>query len=66
MDGLAGVVLERGSDFNYDYQVSLDASRGQVQYNYRADPDLLGGEQSTEMPGVSCFLREGEEIFHTY
>ncbi len=55
-----------GSDFNYDYQVSLDASRGQVQYNYRPEPDLLGGEQSTEMPGVSCFLREGEEIFHTY
>ena len=55
-----------GSDFNYDYQVTLDADRGQDQYNYRAEPDLLGGERSTEMPGVSCFLREGEEIFHTY
>jgi predicted dithiol-disulfide oxidoreductase (DUF899 family) len=55
-----------GSDFNYDYQVTLDADRGQDQYNYRAEPDLLGSERSTEMPGVSCFLREGEEIFHTY
>jgi predicted dithiol-disulfide oxidoreductase (DUF899 family) len=55
-----------GSDFNYDYQVTLDADRGQDHYNYRAEPDLLGGERSAEMPGVSCFLREGEEIFHTY
>jgi predicted dithiol-disulfide oxidoreductase (DUF899 family) len=55
-----------GSDFNYDYQVTLDAARGQDQYNYRAEPDLLGGEQSTEMSGLSCFLREGGEVFHTY
>ena len=55
-----------GSDFNYDYQVTLDATRGQDQYNYRAQPDLLGGDQSTEMSGVSCFLREGGEVFHTY
>jgi predicted dithiol-disulfide oxidoreductase (DUF899 family) len=55
-----------GSDFNYDYQVTLDADRGLDHYNYRAEPDLLGGERSTEMPGVSCFLRDGEEIFHTY
>ena len=55
-----------GSDFNYDYQVSLDESRGQVEYNYRAEPGLLGGERSSEMPGYSCFLREGDEVFHTY
>jgi predicted dithiol-disulfide oxidoreductase (DUF899 family) len=36
------------------------------QYNYRPEPGLLGGEQSTEMPGTSCFLRNGSEIFHTY
>ncbi|MGB6582648.1 MAG: DUF899 family protein, partial [Streptosporangiaceae bacterium] len=42
-----------GSDFNYDYQVSLDESRGQVDYNYRAEPGLLGGERSSEMPGYS-------------
>jgi predicted dithiol-disulfide oxidoreductase (DUF899 family) len=55
-----------GSDFNYDYQVTLDADRGQDQYNYRAEPDLLGGERSVEVAGVSCFLREGDEVFHTY
>jgi predicted dithiol-disulfide oxidoreductase (DUF899 family) len=55
-----------GSDFNYDFQVTLDESAGQVQYNYRPEPGLLGGERSTEMPGLSCFLRAGAEVFHTY
>ena len=55
-----------GSDFNYDFQVSLDDSRGQVHYNYRPEPKLLGGDRSSEMPGYSCFLRDGEDIFHTY
>jgi predicted dithiol-disulfide oxidoreductase (DUF899 family) len=55
-----------GSDFNYDYQATLDASRGQVQYNYRAEPELVADEPTTEVPGLSCFLRHGDEIFHTY
>ena len=55
-----------GSDFNYDYQVSLDEARGQTSYNYREEPGLLGGDRSAEMPGYSCFLREGDEVFHTY
>jgi len=55
-----------GSDFNYDFHVTLDASRGQVDYNYRPQPQLLGAEPCTEMPGYSCFLRDGGEIFHTY
>jgi Bacterial protein of unknown function (DUF899) len=37
-----------------------------VEYNYRPEPKLLGGERSTEMPGYSCFLRDGDQIFHTY
>ena len=41
-------------------------ARGQTEYNYRAEPGLLGGDRSAEMPGYSCFLREGDEIFHTY
>ena len=53
-----------GSDFNYDFEVTLDESR--AQYNYRAEPGLLGGQASTEMPGTSCFLRDGEAVFHTY
>ena len=55
-----------GSDFNYDYGVTLDADRGLVDYNYRPVPEALGDEQTTELPGFSCFLREGDEVFHTY
>ncbi len=55
-----------GSDFNYDFQVTLDKRREQVTYNYRPRADLLHGEGSTEMDGASCFLRDGGEIFHTY
>ncbi len=45
---------------------SRDTAFGQAEYNYRAEPGLLGGDRSAEMPGYSCFLREGDEIFHTY
>ena len=29
-------------------------------------PDLLEDDDSTELPGFSCFLRDGDRIFHTY
>jgi len=64
-----------GSDFNYDFHVTLDGRVAPVQYNYRsaeehaahgatffADPD----QQPFEMPGTSYFLRDGERVFHTY
>src|SRR6059058_1524168 len=54
------------SDFNYDFQVSMDESVPQVEYNYRPEPGPLGGERSSEMPGFSCFLRDGGDIYHTY
>lgn len=55
-----------GSDFNYDFHVTLDQSVPQEQYNYRPAPNLLGGQRSSEQPGTSCFLRVRDEIFHTY
>jgi predicted dithiol-disulfide oxidoreductase (DUF899 family) len=55
-----------GSDFNYDFQVTLDESAGQRDYNYRPEPGLLDGGQPAELPGASCFLRSDGEIFHTY
>jgi len=55
-----------GGDFNYDFQVTLDESVPQVYYNYRPEPGLLGAGRSAEMPGHSCFLRDGNEIYHTY
>jgi predicted dithiol-disulfide oxidoreductase (DUF899 family) len=56
----------QGSDFNYDFQVTLDKSAGQVHYNYRDLTDKLKDGESEEVPGYSCFLRDGEQIFHTY
>ena len=46
-----------GSDFNYDFQVTLN---GGGEYNYRVI------DSSGELPGVSCFLRDGDSVFHTY
>ncbi len=61
-----------GSDFNYDFNVTLDPAVVPPEYNYRSqqewasiDPDWLD-LSSTEVPGVSCFLRDGENVYHTY
>jgi len=53
-----------GSDFNYDYNVSFrpeDVAAGTVEYNYEKKPFPV-----SEAPGLSVFLREGNDIFHTY
>jgi predicted dithiol-disulfide oxidoreductase (DUF899 family) len=63
-----------GSDFNYDFHVTLDDSVAPVEYNYRsaAEHEQAGtgyyvkGEQPIEMPGASYFLRDGDRVFHTY
>ena len=55
-----------GSDFNYDYQATADKERQQFVYNYKEQPDLLEDEDSTELPGFSFFLRDGDQVFHTY
>jgi predicted dithiol-disulfide oxidoreductase (DUF899 family) len=63
-----------GSDFNYDFHVTLDASVAPVEYNYRtaAEHEQAGtasytaSEQPIEQPGLSCFLRDGDSVFHTY
>jgi predicted dithiol-disulfide oxidoreductase (DUF899 family) len=60
------------SDFNYDFHVSLDPTVGANQYNFRSAAELAAAGQAWlsnyvgEQPGVSTFLREGNEIFHTY
>src|SRR5580698_10866078 len=46
-----------GSDFNYDFEATLDAGRQPIVYNYREERDMLGDSTSTEVPGLSCFLR---------
>jgi predicted dithiol-disulfide oxidoreductase (DUF899 family) len=55
-----------GSDFNFDFQATVDKARQQFTYNFREEPDMLGDNESTEVPGVSCFLRDGDQVFHTY
>lgn len=61
-----------GSDFNYDFHVTLDESVAPVEFNYRTKPELekagMGWltEGSSEQPGHSMFLRDGDRVFHTY
>lgn len=63
-----------GNSFNYDYHVSFDVSVAPVVYNYRTPEEhenagtayYLQGEQPFDLPGISCFLRKGEEVYHTY
>jgi predicted dithiol-disulfide oxidoreductase (DUF899 family) len=62
-----------GSDFNYDFGVTIDESAGSGQYNYRtkAEFEAIGSDffdydQPFEMPGRSCFLQAGGRVFHTY
>jgi predicted dithiol-disulfide oxidoreductase (DUF899 family) len=55
-----------GTDFNFDFHATVDKARQQFTYNYREEPDMLGDNESTEVPGLSCFLRDGDQVFHTY
>ena len=61
-----------GSDFNYDFHVTLDESVAPVEFNYRNKAELeevgMGwlAEGSSEQPGHSVFLRDGDSVFHTY
>jgi predicted dithiol-disulfide oxidoreductase (DUF899 family) len=56
-------------DFNYDFHVTLDGARN-AEYNYESVAELRRrGEvppAATEMPGFSVFLRDGDDVFHTY
>lgn len=54
------------SDFNYDFHATLDKSRGSVEYNYRDLSEKLEDDEPEDVPGYSCFVRDGDEIFHTY
>lgn len=50
-----------GSDFNYDFQVTVDENVAPAEYNYRSEPGRKG-----EQPGTSVFFLLGDDIFHTY
>jgi predicted dithiol-disulfide oxidoreductase (DUF899 family) len=57
-----------GSDFNYDFHVTLDDRVRPLEYNYASRAELLqkGEDSQGESPGLSVFLREGGDVFHTY
>lgn len=57
-----------GGDFNDDFQATLAAPRGAVEYNYRdatTGPGPLQGYQG-DPPARSVFLRDGDDVFHAY
>jgi predicted dithiol-disulfide oxidoreductase (DUF899 family) len=57
-----------GSDFSYDFHVTLNQAVAPVEYNYRSLAELGPEWQSWsgEMHGISAFLRRGDRVFHTY
>lgn len=59
-----------GSTFNYDFHVSNDEDVAPVEYNYmdRATLEAKGMHYATsaDAQGLSVFLREGDDILHTY
>lgn len=59
-----------GSDFNYDFHVTTDATIAPVEYNYRDQATLEKLDQTYhvkgEQPGASVFLRDGDRVYHSY
>jgi len=59
-----------GSDFNYDFHVTMDEAVAPVEYNYTDKAELVRkGEPyftQGESHGLSVFLRDGDRVFHTY
>lgn len=62
-----------GTDFNYDFHVTMDESVMPIEYNFRNKAELQAAGQwpddmdpSQELPGRSSFLRVDDRVFHTY
>jgi predicted dithiol-disulfide oxidoreductase (DUF899 family) len=60
-----------GSDFNYDFHVTLDEKKAPREYNYRDERELDAREAEAyfrkgEQHALSVFFRIGDEVFHTY
>ncbi|MBI4000615.1 MAG: DUF899 domain-containing protein [Nitrospira defluvii] len=59
-----------GSDFNYDFHVTMDEAIAPVLYNYRDEAELIQKGETYftqgESHGLSVFLRDGDGLFHTY
>ena len=67
-----------GSDFNYDFHATLDDTIAPVVLHFRTRDEIaeagtpwtggpwLESMNGEEMPGISAFLRVGDDVFHTY
>ncbi|HVA64898.1 MAG TPA: DUF899 domain-containing protein [Terriglobales bacterium] len=59
-----------GGSFNHDYGVTVNVAADGDTYNYEKASTLKqAGKiwiEQGELPGLSVFLREGDEVFHTY
>ncbi|WP_196456839.1 DUF899 domain-containing protein [Streptomyces spinoverrucosus] len=61
-----------GSDFNYDFHATIDERVAPVLLNFRTQAELAEAGQPWnassrgDWPGISAFLRVGDEVFHTY
>jgi len=61
-----------GSDFNHDFHATLDERVAPVLLNFRDEAELQrngmpwGPRMRGDYPGISAFLRDGDEVFHTY
>jgi predicted dithiol-disulfide oxidoreductase (DUF899 family) len=63
-----------GSDFNYDFHATVDERVAPVLVHFRTEAELAdagtpwGADWRVrgDFPGISAFLRVGDEVFHTY
>lgn len=63
-------VSSYGSDFNYDFHVTLDEAVAPIEYNFRDKSEWTAqgkaGFLKGEQHGISVFFRLGDDLFHTY
>ncbi|KAJ5613096.1 hypothetical protein N7510_006290 [Penicillium lagena] len=59
-------VSSNGSDFNYDFHVTLDEKVAPVEYDFRRKEELDTSPGSGEQPGLSVFKLEDGVVYHTY
>jgi predicted dithiol-disulfide oxidoreductase (DUF899 family) len=59
-----------GSDFNYDFHVTIDPAVRPAEYNYANAAELeargLKWNLAGEQPGLSVFFRQDGVVYHTY
>lgn len=59
-----------GSDFNYDFHVTLDEKVRPVEYNFRSKEEMLAKDSPNqtegEAHGLSVFFQLEGKVYHTY